>query len=70
MPVAHEEGEGQHKADLVDQLCLTFCHLVLLAETSDLQEIDSALQVRITPDVAVIMAFKYFLNGTLWKKPI
>jgi len=41
---AHEEGEGQHKADLVDQLCLTFCHLVLLAETSDLQEIDSALQ--------------------------
>ena len=40
----HEEGEGQHKADLVDQLCLTFCHLVMMADASDLQEIDAALQ--------------------------
>ena len=40
----HEEGEGQHKADLVAQLCLTFCHLVMMADASDLQEIDCALQ--------------------------
>jgi len=40
---AQEEGEGQHKADLVDQLCLTFCHLIMLADASDVQEVNSAL---------------------------
>jgi len=40
---AQEEGEGQHKADLVDQLCLTFCHLIMLADASDIQEVNSAL---------------------------
>ena len=38
-----EEGEGQHRADSIDQLCLTFCQLLLLADVSDLQEINSAL---------------------------
>ena len=40
---AQEEGEGQHKADLVDQLCLTFCHLLLLAEPSDFHQINTGI---------------------------
>ena len=31
-----EEEEAQHRADLVDQLCLTFCHLLSLADSRDL----------------------------------
>ena len=31
-----EEDEAQHRSDLIDQLCLTFCHLLSLADSRDL----------------------------------
>ena len=39
----NEEEEVQHRADLVDQLCLTFCHLLSLADPKDLGKLDKIL---------------------------
>ena len=38
-----EEEEAQHRADLVDQLCLTFCHLLSFADSRDLDSLDRIL---------------------------
>ena len=38
-----EEEEAQHRSDLVDQLCLTFCHLLSLAEAKDLDRLNRTL---------------------------
>ena len=38
-----EEEEAQHRSDLVDQLCLTFCHLVGLADSRDLESLNREL---------------------------
>lgn len=45
-----EADEIQHKLDLVDQLCLTFAHLVSLVDGKDLKELD-----RIMGDYADLM---------------
>ena len=38
-----EEEEAQHRSDLVDQLCLTFCHLLGLADSRDLDNLNREL---------------------------
>ena len=38
-----EEEEAQHRADLVDQLCLTFCHLLGFADSKDLDALNRTL---------------------------
>lgn len=38
-----EEEEAQHRSDLVDQLCLTFCHLLGLADLRDLESLNREL---------------------------
>jgi len=66
--VTNDEEEVQHRADLVDQICLTFCHLLSLAEVRDLNDINKVIvenysmetlehslrivALRITPDKA------------------
>ena len=66
-----EEEEAQHRADLLDQLCLTFCHLLTLADSRDLDSLNRTLvdnyatdtlenslrtvALRISPEKATIM---------------
>ena len=38
-----EEDEAQHRSDLIDQLCLTFCHLLSLADSKDLDRLNVTL---------------------------
>ena len=38
-----DDDEVQHRADLVDQLCITFCHLLSLADSKDLEELNKTL---------------------------
>ena len=38
-----DEEEVQHRADLVDQLCITFCHLLSVADLKDLEELNRSL---------------------------
>ena len=66
-----EEEEAQHRADLLDQLCLTFCHLLTLADSKDLDGLNRTIvenystdtlenslrtvALRISPEKATIM---------------
>ena len=38
-----EEDEAQHRSDLIDQLCLSFCHLLSLADSKDLDRLNVTL---------------------------
>ena len=46
----NEEEELQHRADLVDQLCLTFCHLLSLADLKDLDNLNKTLSENYSTD--------------------
>ena len=46
----NEEEEVQHRADLVDQLCLTFCHLLSLADSKDLNSLNKNLAENYSTD--------------------
>ena len=45
-----EEEEAQHCSDLVDQLCLTFCHLLGLADSRDLDSLNRELEENYSMD--------------------
>ena len=38
-----DEGETQHRSELVDKLCLTFCHMLTLADIADIHELNRAM---------------------------